>query len=291
MPLVATVIGQASGNTDTFAIPVGTPVPRITPTVFSAMLFFGSAVLAGFSSIGDDAAPQDDYSFCLFDDGLNNYNAPGSTPNIGGIANDLSTSNTITGIVSGNTSWQQVIAVNLTGIGGFGGSGVAPLLPAGMAGGGGLQIAEQPVGGGGSFAVGVTWVLAGSGGGFPPNLFSPTGATDTNWDWVDGELAFYPIFANDSSPLGSWTWADPSISDFFQIVDDTDGTNFYSTALGIATVTPGAPGPSLVGSWGGGQNKGQGEHGAAYLSGAGPGICTVPPVVGNPVFSHKFRAS
>lgn len=291
MALSAQVVGIASGNTDTFAIPVGVPVPRITPTVFSAMLFFGSAVLAGFSSISDDAAPQDDYSFCLFTDGLNNYNAPGATPNIGGIANDLTTANTIVGSIPGNTSWQQVIAVNVTGIGGFGGSGVAPLLPANMGGGGGLQLAEQPIGGGGSFAPGVTWVLAGSGGGFPPNLFSPTGATDENWDWVNGELAFYPIFANDTSPLGAWSWADGSITDWVQITDDTDGSNFFCTALGMATVTPGAAGPSLAGSWAGGQNKGQGEHGAAYLSGAGPGECNPAPPTGDPAFSHKFRAA
>lgn len=290
MPLAATVIGSASGSGDTLLIPLLTSVPRTSPSVFSAIIFFGSGVInPGLASVFDDAPPQDDYSFCLFEDGLNNYQAPGPTPNIGGIANDLTTENTITcSVPGGTTGWSQIIAVNVLGIGGFGGTGFSPLLPAGMAVGlEGLQEAERPVGGGGSSAPGVTWVY---GGGFPPNLFDPSGATDTNWDWINGEIAFYPIFAQDPAPLGVWSWADGSITDWFQITDDFDGANYNSTALGMAAVIPGAAGPTLTGSWTGGQNKGSGEHGAAFLSGDGPGECTAPPVFGGPVFNHMHRA-
>lgn len=295
MAISAYVCGYIAVTADTLVIPITADVPRTDPvTGASIILLIGDTITAGTTTITDDATPEDDYSFCLFGDGLNHYNAGsiGTSPAVGIIANDLTNGvNSITIEIppDGPTgNFNQVVAVALTGIDlpltGFG-----PLIDPTIRGTyqAFFQETVQPVGGGGSFCLsGISWfynVFFGT-----LNIFCPPGTTDTNWDYPAGDFGIYVVQRVDTISNGGWTWADGTITDFFQ-AEGTDGTHFSAIAVGSKAITPGGAGPSIVGAWGSGFTQ-QGGFGQGFLAaGSGP-VCLAPPFTGMPVFNHRHRA-
>lgn len=291
MAVTATVVGYASGNTDTFVIPITTNVPRTTPTVLSLVCLYGSTVIFGPDSVSDDALPQDDYSFCLFANGLNNYNRF-NYPNSGGIANELlAGTNSITVVMPSVQTWGQIVAINFVGAGPTGGSGVSPLLPADMAGFFPNAQTDFPAGSGMDASFGVSWdYFPDNPGDSNPRILQPLLATDGGWGWINGDLAVYPLCgAVDSGPIGGWTWSDGSITDFFQVVDEFDGSDYHSMAIGTGPCS--SPGPSLAGVWGTSDHGHGSGEGGGFRAGSGPGVCNpTPPTVSTPSFDNHFRA-
>lgn len=292
MAVSAFVCGSASADSvSTLVVPVTANVPRTDPTNGATLiLLFGSSIISDPFDAFDDAGAEDDYSFCLFDDGLNHYGVTGQYPGMGLIANDLvGGTNSITVDFDTTLGFAYVVAVAVTGVA-LTTSGTAPLFDPTMPGSfceSFFQHTDYPFGTGLDTALGVSWDYTGGAGAV--HIDAPSGATDGGWGWVAGDLAFYPIAnANGASSFAGWTWSDGSITDFFQF-EGVDGGGFYHAfALGTAPITPGVAGPSLAGAWGGGQvGVGVGE-GPGFVGGGGPS-CSTPPPTGYPVFGHQIR--
>jgi len=294
MSLLAYVCGYgAASNVSSMTIPFSADVPRTDPTGGATLiLVIGGTEIGGhIVSISDDATAEDDYSFCLFDDGLNHYGV-GQNPGLGLIANDLA--NGVNNLNLGfdtTLGFAQLALVALTGVD-LSTTGAAPLFDPTMPRSfcdHFVQDTEYPIGGGTSFAAGVAWSY--NSGGLPQWVpGAPSGATDAGWDWITGDLAFYIIpAAADSSPLGPWLWADGSLTDFDQF-EDVDSSGFYhDIVIATQTITPGVAGPSLAGAWTGGQNPNlMAGYAYGYISGGGPS-CTTPPPTNSPVFNHWMR--
>lgn len=294
MAVSAYPCGYAAGSSvSSLVVPITADVPRTDPTLGASLIVvIGATEIGGhINAISDDAAATDDYSFCLFDDGLNHYGV-NQNPGVGLLANGLANGvNNITFGFDTTLGFAQIALIALTGIS-LPTSNPAPLFDPTMPT---LfcthffQHAEFPIGGGSSFGIGVAWSYDSSG--IPQWVpGSPAGATDAGWDWITGDVALYYIpGANDTAPLGPWTWTDGSITDLFQ-AEDTDGSGNYSDiVIGLKTITPGSAGPSLAGGWAGGQNPNlTAGYGVGFIGGGGPS-CTTPPAGSYPVFGHQIR--
>lgn len=280
------------GSIDTLVIPIDVDVPRTDPTLGATiMLIFIQTVPGGstVASVTDDAPVDDAYSLCLFEDGLNHYDATTrfGFVQFGLIVNPLiGGTNSITINMAGTTTYVEAVAVAVTGVGADWPS--LPLDPAAdwiattVAG----YETEQPVGGAVASATGVSWEYLTS----VFSIIAPAGAADENWDWIDGVVAFYALEAGNDTDLGPWAWGDGSIDDFFQW-DINAGIGFLSFALGVATVTPGAAGPSLEGTFTDPPVDLTGQ-GFALKNGPGPNCSTPPPPTsGTPIFNNHIRLS
>lgn len=290
------VCGEAgAASTDTLVIPITVDVPRTDPDSTGGatiiLIFYQLSYLsaANITDISDDVGVQDDFSLCVFEDGLNHYGFL-TEPAIGLVVNDLvGATNSITIGLDSVADYIQATAVAITGIGP--GASDWPGLPfdpamtwiAGVI----SQFAEAPVGAPTSTSQGLGWTQTGS----PTVTFgNPTGATDEDWDWQTGDLAFYWIQQNSStSDQGGWTW-DGAISDFNQWDVDSGIGRFMSFAIGEAAVVPTLAGPSVAGVFGDGSFDAAGSA-LALIGGAGPVCDTPPPTGGNPVFNNHIRLS
>lgn len=286
------VCGAAGGSSSSLVIPITTPVPRSDPVAGATLILVfiqfsyadGSSV--NINSLTDDATPQDDYSSCIFTDGLNNYNIINSPPT-GLIVNDLTLSNSLTLALSGVPIMIQAVAIAVTGVGAVSGWGGSPLSPTESWLIDTLRLASAPFGGHTSFFFTMDW--GDTGPGDAPQVHEPSSAlTDQNWQWTADGVAIYQNGENTqtSDPLG-WTWADPSLTDLFQYgVADGVGRYLFSAIAVQDPVVALAQGPSVVGAYGSGASRFfVGGSGHLFSSGAGP-VCTPPPppLTGNPTF-------
>lgn len=295
------VCGQAGvTSSDTVVIPIDVDVPRSSPANGTIIALFAvGSYLSGLGSpiaVSDDAAPQDDYSLCIFDDGLNHWDANGRYPCLGLIVNDLQAGvNNITCVFASPADQIEVLAVAITG------AAAATTSPPQLFDttpvdytDDGLTLGEieAPLGGGTSHALGTAW-------GYDPfgavNFSAPIGASDMNWDWIAGNVAFYFIQSNSlSADPGTWVWSDGSIVDFAQSQIDQGIGRWTGFALGIGDpVVLAAAGPTmLAGGWVvADQNRASGLS-LAFKAGAGP-TCSVipPPGSGVPIFNNHIRLS
>ncbi len=284
----ASLVGGTGG---TLTLPITADVPRSDPILGATIiLVYAQSVPGGVTIFGisDDAPIDDGYSLCLFTDGLNHYTnsaAPGPFPNLGLVVNPLTNGVHNLTVNTDVATWVALAAIAVTGVGGSWPG--LPLDPSVSWLYNAIHYAsEQPVGGGSSIAQGVSW--ADSAGTL--TFSGPSGATDTNWDWIGGELAFYALQDTSATDLGPWTWTDGAMTDFLQW-DVNSGLNFMSTAIGAALVNPGIAAPSLAGAWSDASQNGTGQ-GLAIASGAGP-VCGTPPPPGGgvPILHGHIRLS
>lgn len=279
--------GPVGGNTSSLVIPITADVPRSDAALGATivLIFLSWNGPANLLSVTDDATPEDGYSFCLFEDGLNHY-ATDSTVLPGLIANDLTNGvHNITITLDGVAPWITAAAIAVTGVN-LPASGPAPLFTPPLTGflTSLAQQAEAPVGGGGSVALGIGYTIDAAD---VISFIGPITATDTDWDWVNGELAFYFLRGTATSDHLGWTWSDAAITDLLQWDVPEGGSGFFAqAAIGLQSVTPGAAGPSVNGIWGDGSTGPLSGNGFALISGPGPGPCSTPPVFGNPCFNR-----
>lgn len=284
--------GTAAGS-DTLVIPVTADVPRSSPASATLIYIFfvdAEGENEALTAIVDDATPEDAYSLCIFEDGLNHYSVA-SNPAIGLIVNDLVNGvNNITLTFDSVCTFTHAIAIAVTGVGLP--STSPPALDPTLTGiATGLGQMEAPLGGGSSVATGPQWSYDVGGA---VNFNGPIGATDENWDWiVAGNIAFYFVASStktaDPSP---WTWASGDIVDLAQFSVD-QGTGFWSAfAIGVQDpVTLGAAAPTVQGDWGDLSSKfGTGGNAFPTPLGTGP-VCGTAPGSGTPVFNNHIRLS
>lgn len=287
--------GPIGGSGTTLTIPIDVDVPRTDPALGATIiLIYGQSVPGGstISAITDDAEPEDAYSLCIFEDGLNHYDITSqfSFVNFGLVVNDLVGGvNSITLTVDPGATWYEFVAIAVTGVGPFTAWPSTPFDPSLSSFFGAVAgyEAEQPVGGGGSFSVGNAWSFDSFGG---LSIVSPAGAADMDWDWISGTTAFYTLQTANALDIGPYAWADGGITDFFQW-DVNTGVSFILQAIGIAAVSPGSAAPSMNGAWSGlgfGQGSGQGF---ALSPGTGPICDTPPPGGGSPILHGHIRLS
>lgn len=292
MGVSAYVCGEAVGSSSSpLVIPITADVPRSDPALGLTVILIFNYIFGDFDFVAavDDAEPEDDYSFCLFDDGLNHYSTSGTQPIPGVIANDLKAgTNNITLSTSGGAgpSWMHAFAVAVTGVN-FPISGFAPLFTDDTLPNFILSLLRQcqtpPSGTPSAVSDGPVVII--DGGTDVMTFTSPLGAADTTWGWVTGDLAIYVLDGPQDADHGGWTWADGTLVDTYQY-DFLGAGGQRQGAVAIATPALLAPGPSLDGAWAD-ATTGAVIHGYAFISGDGPGPCTALPT-GIPLFDTVF---
>lgn len=284
--------GQAAGSTDTLVIPITADIPRSDPIggatlilIYYQLSYLSAATI---TAITDDAPidTDDGYSLCIYADGLNHYGITGQ-PLVGLLVNPLvNGANSITVSLDSVPDWIQAVAVAVTGAGAtYPSNPLDPtlaFLPAAIS-----QTAEAPAGAPTSSSGGVGWTQDTFGA---ITFGNPTAATDGDWDWDTGDVAFYIVqqIGQTSDPVG-WTWADAAIDDFVQWDVDPGIGRYQAFALGTAPVVPTLPGPSIAGAWTGGPFTVAGQ-GLAVVAGPGPVCASPPPTFGNPTFNKIVPA-
>lgn len=298
-----TVVGSASaGSTDTLVIPITVAVPRTDPSLGATFVFvfyqLDNASTSTIQTVTDDAPVDDDYSLCLFADGLNHYD-PNTGPVAGLIVNPLIDGvNSITLTFDTPTALIQAVAIAITGLGAPISWGFPPFDPS-VSWWPGVLLqdpgAEAPVGAPTTISTGVQWTYA-----TPTNdveIVTPAGAvTDENWDWANGQFALYWVAQSaKASDPGAWTWADGTITSLANWHSDTGlggGQAFMWEAIGYGAVTPTLAGPSVAGALDDASSLfGAGGDALAFVAGAGPAPCGTPPGTGVPVFNNHIRLS
>lgn len=288
----------------TLVIPITADVPRST-TADGATLVLVFVQLDNDSSslldsVTDDSPidTEDGYALCIFEDGFNHYLPradPSAIPTIGLIVDPLLAGvNNIYLQLDSATAFVEAVAIAITGVGTSGGASwpSSPLdpgmtwIPAAVTAG-----AEAPLGGGGGAGKGAAWTYTTLN---TVNMLAPagTGGTDQNWDWTEGELAFY--FARQNTKItdpGAWTWGDGSIADLVQWQSATGliGPRAWMwEAIGYGPITPFAPGASVAGALADASSLFGGSGNTfGFLGGPGP-VCSIPPPTGSPCFNHRL---
>lgn len=291
------VCGQASGSGDTLVIPVSVPAPRSSQPLGATFVFvyyqLDNDSTSTITGVSDDAPVdmEDGYSLCIFEDGLNHYDKD-SAPIGGLIVNPLVDGvNNITLTFDTPTAKIEAVAIAVTGVGPDPETGwpFAPLDPS-LTWWPGTLLAkvEGPVGAPTSTSTGPQWTYD-SGGNVV--ISEPTGAAgvDSDWDWVDGQIAIYNVAQNNASAdPGGWTWADGTLIDLAQwsVATGLGGPKAWMWgAIAYGSVSVGVAGPSVAGALADASSIfGAGGNGFALTGGTGP-VCPSAPLAGKPCFN------